>query len=58
MTVRIDYKVDEVCETCVHLYPIGEGDCLCEMGIDSETPLCEWEPTEDYLWCGGVLWEG
>lgn len=47
-------KVNLSCEECQHFIPIGEGDHICE---EKEIPLMvlmDYEPTTEYLWCGGT----
>ena len=41
------------CETCINLTPIGEGDHVCTEGKKPKMPLCEYEPTNEYMWCRG-----
>lgn len=46
------------CESCENLVAIGEGDHICyecesDDGSPCIMPICEYEPTEDYLKCGG-----
>ena len=50
------------CETCENLIPIGEGDHICyecqsEDGEPCIMPICEYEPTEDYMKCKGKYYE-
>jgi hypothetical protein len=37
-----------MCENCLY---IGEGDYMCD--TNNEIVIEEWQPTEDYYYCGG-----
>lgn len=39
----------DVCDHCIY---IGEGDSICDIE-DPKIVLDDWEPTDDYFWCGG-----
>lgn len=46
------------CETCDNCIAIGEGDHICyeiksDDGNHAIMPISEYEPTGDYLKCGG-----
>ena len=44
------------CDNCFNCAYIGEGDFICP----AEEPVMvqsDWEPTEDYFYCGGSMYE-
>jgi len=46
------------CLTCENLLPIGEGDHLCDAADAPTLVLADYEPTEDFFWCGSSEYEG
>lgn len=46
-------KQNKCCECCSNLIPIGEGDHICTEGKEPKMTLCEYEPTNEYMWCDG-----
>lgn len=47
---------NKMCETCMNLLPIGEGDHLCDAS-DLVLVIEGYSPTDDYYWCCGKNWE-
>lgn len=46
-----------VCDECMY---IGEGDFVCSMHLDDPDKAMvveDWEPTKNYLQCGGYPYE-
>lgn len=39
----------DICDNCIY---IGEGDSICDVE-DPILVLEDWEPTDDFFWCGG-----
>lgn len=39
------------CENCESCIPLGEGDFFCD--VEADIVICDYEPTDDYLSCGG-----
>lgn len=37
-----------ICEHCEY---ICEGDFICDKKVEPVMVICDWEPTEDFLWC-------
>lgn len=48
---------DYICLTCEHLIPIGEGDHICDADDEPRLILDDYEPTDDYFWCGSSEYE-
>lgn len=45
------------CLVCSNCIPIGEGDHICNECGEPVVVLSEYEPTDDYLKCGGDKFE-
>ena len=44
------------CENCGNCIPLGEGDHLCD--VNDTMVIEEYQPTDNYIWCGGKQWRG
>ena len=45
------------CENCENCTAIGEGDFICIAEEEPKTVISDYEPTDDYAWCNGSLYE-
>lgn len=51
-------NIKKNCETCMNLIAIGSGDHICyECGEEPIMPISEYEPTDEYMKCGGKAYE-
>lgn len=51
-------NVQRACETCSNVVYCGVGSYFCmESKEGTMRVIDDWEPTEDYLWCGGRKYE-
>jgi hypothetical protein len=48
----------KICETCNECTAIGEGDHICLASDVPKMVLDSYAPSDEYLWCGGRLWQG
>ena len=46
----------KMCQDCEHCMYICEGDFICDMD-EPVLVMEDFEPTEDYMYCGGVDYE-
>lgn len=49
-------RQEAACECCQNCSPIGDGDHICESELERAV-LVDYEPTSDYLWCNGRLFQ-
>jgi hypothetical protein len=49
-------KTKKECEYCSNLISCCEGDFICLEGDDTKLVITDYEPAEDYMWCGGKKW--
>lgn len=49
--------MSKYCENCSNCTAIGEGDYICIAETEPKMVLCEYEPTDEYYWCGCEKWE-
>ncbi len=48
-------KCNKTCdERCEHFCYIGDGDTICDKVYPQKFIISDWDPTDDFFWCGGV----